>query len=246
MDHKQISSQTGKRVLLYSGGMDSYIISKLENFDVLLYIDTKSKYSQIEKEFLKKQNIPNLIIDERLSLKDVEFDSAMVPLRNLHFISIATYYGDEIILGATAGDRSTDKDVNFAQKSMDLLNYIYQKSWWCEGRNIEINLKYKNYTKLDLVKEYIEKGGSIKDLTETSFSCYTPVDGKQCGVCKPCTRKWITLLPWEDTKELYDVDPRLYWSNSELVEAIRSNLKDKVKTRGKEDLEVLDILKNSF
>ena len=243
MNHEDIAKQTNKKVLLYSGGMDSYIISKLEHFDTLLYINSKSKYSAIEIEFLKKQNIPNLIIDNRLDLSDVEFDSAMVPLRNLYFAMIATYYGDEIVLGATQGDRSTDKDLNFSGKTMDLLNYIYQKSWWCSGRNINLNLKYKNFTKLDLVKQYVEKGESIKSLVEDSFSCYTPINGKQCGTCKPCTRKWITLLPWEDTKDLYNTDPRLYWQNPELIATIEANLNDKIKTRGREDQEILDIFK---
>ena len=72
-------------------------------------------------------------IDDRLDLSDVEFESAIVPLRNLFFVMIASYYGDRIVLGATAGDRSTDKDLNFAKKTSDLLSYIYQKSWWCEG-----------------------------------------------------------------------------------------------------------------
>ena len=39
----------GKKVLLYSGGMDCYIINRLENPDVLMFIDNKSNYSSMEK-----------------------------------------------------------------------------------------------------------------------------------------------------------------------------------------------------
>ena len=238
IDTEDLGKKNNRKVLLYSGGMDSYIISKLEDFDVLLYVNSKSKYADLEIDFLKKQGI-DVVIDDRLDLSDVEMKSALVPLRNLFFVMIATYYGDEIVLGATSGDRSFDKDEAFAEKASDLLKHIYAESWWSEGRDININLKYKNWTKKQLVEEYLKRGYSIDDLVEKSMSCYTPVNGKQCGKCKPCVRKWLFMLPYKDTSYMYDSNPRDFYTD-ELIQEIRDRQGTKL-SRGEEDEETLEI-----
>ena len=43
----------GKKVLLFSAGMDSYMINQLEEPDVLLFINNKSAYADIEEKFLR-------------------------------------------------------------------------------------------------------------------------------------------------------------------------------------------------
>lgn len=238
IDVEDLGKRNNKKVLLYSGGMDSYIISKLEKFDTLLYINTRSKYANLEIEFLKKQGI-DVTIDNRLNLSDVEMASSLVPLRNLFFTMIGTYYGDEIILGATSGDRSTDKDLFFADKTSELLKRIYSESWWSEGRDININLKYKSWSKKQLVEEYLKRGFSIDDLVTKSMSCYSPVNGKQCGKCKPCVRKWLFMLPYKDTSYMYDTNPRDFYTEKYIQE-----IKDRVGTkfsRGDEDTETLEI-----
>lgn len=227
-----------KKVLLYSGGMDSFIISKLEKFDTLLYIHTGSKYADLEVEFLKEQGV-DVEVDRRLDLGDVEMASALVPLRNLFLAMIGTYYGDEIILGATSGDRSTDKDITFADKTSDLLGRIYSESWWSEGRDININLKYKSWTKKQLVDAYLAKGFDIDDLVEKSMSCYTPINKKQCGKCKPCVRKWLFMLPYKDTYYMYDTNPRDFYTDT-YIQEIRDRQGTKF-TRGEEDVETLEI-----
>lgn len=231
-----------KRVLLYSGGMDSYIIHKLEDFDTVLYIDSNSKYSKIERSFLESQDIKNLVIDDRLDLGNIEFESAIVPLRNLFFTMIGSFYGDEIVLGATSGDRSFDKDINFSDKSSDLLSYIYGESWWCDQRNINVNLKYKSWTKKQLIDEYVKRGFDVNDLVTKSFSCYNPVNECACGKCKPCVRKWISLLPYKNTSEYFDFNPEHYWAEN--IEKIKANIGDKILSRGDEDRETIEIWDN--
>jgi len=238
IETEDLGKINNRKVLLYSGGMDSYIISKLEKFDTLLYIHTGSKYADLEVEFLKKQGI-EVEIDRRLDLSDVEMKSALVPLRNLFLAMIGTYYGDEIILGATAGDRSTDKDLEFAEKTSNLLSRIYSNSWWSEGRDININLKYKDWTKKQLVDEYLKLGYDLDDLVEKSMSCYTPVNEKQCGKCKPCVRKWLFMLPYKDTSYMYDTNPRDFYTE-EYIKEIRDRVGTKL-SRGQEDTETLEI-----
>ena len=96
-----LTKPINKKVLLCSSGMDSYIIDKLEKPDICLFIDSKSNYSSIEKQWMieNKEHYNNLVIlDDVLDLSMVELDNFIVPLRNLFFVAYGTYFGDEIIL----------------------------------------------------------------------------------------------------------------------------------------------------
>lgn len=179
-----------KKVLLYSGGLDSYLIDKLWNPDIKLYIDIKGSYTNQEK--LK---LPSDIIIEEFDLSKFEREDKIIPLRNLYFCMIASYYGEEICLGATAGDRVLDKSYEFADKTSDLLSYLYSPQWWIpEGKKIKVNLQYKDKTKSELLQDYLDQGGNLKQAYDESFSCYFPDEhGKECWKCKPCFRKWIAF-----------------------------------------------------
>jgi len=122
---------------------------------------------------------------------------------------IGTYYGNKITLGATAGDQTTDKDYIFAERVKDLLDYIYSDKR-LGSRLINIGLEYKQWSKKQLLDKYLEMNYSLDDLITKSFSCYNPIDGKQCGRCKPCLRKFITLLQYEDTSRYYVNSPLNY------------------------------------
>ena len=177
-----------KKVLLYSGGMDSWLINQLWKPDVLLYINMHTKYSK--EEMLR---LPTNVEIAELDLSRWEREDAIIPLRNLYLIALATNYGDEICLGATAGDRVLDKSPQFAWMYEKLLTYLYKKQHWTEERKIEINLDFKQYSKTQLLAKYIEQGGDINVAFNNSFSCYNPQDGKECWGCKPCFRKFVAF-----------------------------------------------------
>ena len=52
IDKSTLTKPINKKVLLCSSGMESYIINAIEKPDVCLFIDSKSKYSGVEKEWL--------------------------------------------------------------------------------------------------------------------------------------------------------------------------------------------------
>ena len=172
-----------KKVLLYSGGMDSYLISKLWEPDVKLYVDLKSRYSQQEIN-----NLPADVKVVELDLGKWERPDAIIPLRNLYLAMVATNYGDEICLGATAGDRVLDKSYKFADLASNLLSYLYSPQHWTQGRTIKINLDFKGLTKEELLKLYIDKGGDINTAWKESYSCYSG-NKEPCFCCKACIRK---------------------------------------------------------
>ena len=100
----------------------------------------------------------------------------------------------DICLGATAGDRVLDKSFIFADSTSALLTYLYSPQHWIpNGRRIHINITYKDYTKTQLLKMFIEQGGDIKEAFNSSFSCYKPKEGKECWHCKPCFRKFVSF-----------------------------------------------------
>lgn len=172
-----------KKVLLYSGGMDSYLISKLWKPNVKLYVDLNSKYSKKEIEHL-----PQDVEVVSLNLGRWERPDAIIPLRNLYLVMVATNYGDEICLGATAGDRVLDKSYKFAEMASNLLSYLYSPQHWTEGRKIKINLDFKGLTKEELLRKFLNKGGNIETAWAESYSCYSGLK-EPCFSCKACVRK---------------------------------------------------------
>lgn len=173
-----------KKVLLYSGGMDSYIISRLWKPDVKLYIDYGIEQN---KEEIKR--LPSDVIIKRVDLSDyIENDGKnTIPLRNLLFANIAINYGDVVAIGGVKGDLHYDKSKRFARRATRLFNFVLMKE--DSKRKVKIVVPYKDYTKEELLRTYIARGGSIKDIEKNTWSCHVPKDGKACGECSPCKRK---------------------------------------------------------
>lgn len=184
-----------KKVLLYSGGMDSWLMSKLWKPDIKLYVDMKTRYSENELARIRKE--PDVQVVE-FPLGQWEREDAIIPLRNLYLAMVAcnvTGSEDvEILIGATAGDRVLDKSPAFVAKATDLLSYLYTPQHWIpEGKKVKVCIDYKQYTKTDLLKMFKKQGGDLEEAFTRSFSCYNPVDGHECWHCKPCFRKFTAF-----------------------------------------------------
>lgn len=186
-----------QKILLYSGGMDSYLIDKLWKPDRRIYIDMHTRYSKQEINCIKKRRDDVEFID--FPLGQWEREDKIIPLRNLYLpMVICNITGNEdvdICLGATAGDRVLDKSEEYVEKATDILSYLYQPQWWIpEGKKVRVNIDYKKYTKEDLLKMYMEQGGDLDKAYNESFSCYEPdEEGNICYLCKPCFRKFVAF-----------------------------------------------------
>lgn len=170
------------KVLLYSGGMDSWIIDKLWKPDIKLFVDIGTKGSEEEKKRLPKD-----VIVKKLDLSQYEDKEKnyLLPLRNLILAEIGSYYGDEICIGSIGGSIHKDNTEEFREKTENLINYLYSEN----GKKIKITLPYMNTSKTELVRLYKEAGGDLKEAFENTFSCYDPVNGKECGKCSSCLQK---------------------------------------------------------
>lgn len=195
---------TGKKVLLFSGGMDSLAAAWLLRPDVLLFLPHGQRYEAAERTALRLLEQrgclppgPQLIVNKSLSLGSFERDDAIIPLRNMLFACIAAQYGETILIGAMDGDRSLDKSPEFFKQASQLLSYLYAPQHWCEPRTVVIESPFVHDTKTTVVRRYLEAGYSA-DALLTSLSCYEQgADAsryfKACGTCKPCFRKWVAL-----------------------------------------------------
>lgn len=184
--------------MLYSGGLDSYCTAYLMNPDVLLAVDTGTAYGDTE---LLKMQVP-AGMEGRLrhvNLRDLAQwerpGDLILPGRNAHLVLAAAHYGDTIYLGATAGDRVTDKDDTFAALMNDLFAHLYQPQWWLPGgHTIRVLLPVKHLTKRQIVETYLLAGGDREEVVTRTFSCYHPSDDEPCRTCKPCVRRYVALL----------------------------------------------------
>lgn len=186
-----------QKILLYSGGMDSYLIDKLWKPDRRIYVDMHTRYSKQEIDCIKKRRDDVEFVD--FPLGQWEREDKIIPLRNLYLpMVICNITGNEdvdICLGATNSDRVLDKSQEYVEKATDLLNYLYQPQWWIpNGKKVRVNIDFKKYTKEDLLKMYMEQGGDLDKAYNESFSCYEPdEEGNVCHRCKPCFRKFVAF-----------------------------------------------------
>jgi 7-cyano-7-deazaguanine synthase in queuosine biosynthesis len=242
-----------KRVLLFSSGMDSYIINQLEQPDVLLFINNKSEYAELEMNFLKKMKYGNLVIlDDFINMKKIERPDGVIPLRNMYFVAAAAEYGDEILMGVTNGDMLTDKDYVFSGLMTDLLRHFYADARFDrEASNIRVDFSNKRFTKVDLIIELAHKreregsetpfGDVARELAENTFSCYHPNEnGRPCCVCKSCMRKYLSVLTATSIDLTVYGDP--YYPKLE-VERIKELIKEeKSHFRGRESEDIIKAL----
>lgn len=186
-----------KKVLLYSGGMDSWLIDKLWKPDVKLYVDMDTRYSVQERNKLD-YSVSQL---HGFNLGQFERWDAIIPLRNAFLIELAILSqmnNDEdlvIGLGSMDGDRCLDQNPKFAKLIEKLVNHLYEPQSWTPGKKIKIELPFKDHTKKELLLEYIKQGGDVKKAWEESLSCYNPQGELEepCWRCKPCVRKWFAF-----------------------------------------------------
>ena len=177
------------KVLLYSGGTDSWLIEKLWKPDKKIYINIHGFYSQDEINKLP-QDVE--VIDFPFLGTVEELDTNFVPLRNLYFLMIASNYGDEICYGATRSDRgSKDKCEEFVDMAQDIFNYCLIGNSFTKDRHITICKDFVKLNKFEIIQKYLDNGGTIKEFVEDSFSCYHSNNGIECMHCKQCYKKFL-------------------------------------------------------
>lgn len=209
-------------ILLFSGGLDSYIAWYYLNKPQTVYFSLEHKYDNIERQIVKTL-IPETIIDNSLFLADQEQEDSFIPLRNIYLMMMASKYATTIYLGGVKEDRAID---NTEKAFLEIGEFLSKYS----GKKIQIISPFRHLMKWEIVKWYLDKGLNVDDLYQ-SVSCYSGVTN-YCGKCKSCFRKWVAFKK----NNLY-----LLFENNELVQEYKLNAKNDMydSERNKFLLEVL-------
>ena len=176
-----------KTVVLYSGGLDSFLTHmnlKFRKIDhSLLYFDLGGKYSKCERDLFNSEGFHKWVdepvqISSNLMMGNLEDETAYIPNRNIlaaimaHSITDA----DVIYLGGTLSDRVNDNNPVLFAEIGKMLSNVHQK-------NIKIGSRFFKWHKPDIVKSFVLTNGfknyeTIDDaktaLVEATFSCYYP------------------------------------------------------------------------
>jgi hypothetical protein len=200
------------RVLMFSGGLDSFILKELHGFknSECLFVRMGTEENRQEEKLLDEY-FPGVLKTD-MPLASFELSNKIIPFRN-HFIALlGAQFSTNVYFAFTAGDTTRDKDYVFKAQMEGLLNYfagIPEKTTFPD-EVYEIFMPFKNHTKVQLVEEYIAAGNDPQRLIEYTKSCYA---GKQidCGICRSCIRKYVALtLNSIQCEELFETSPRLF------------------------------------
>jgi 7-cyano-7-deazaguanine synthase in queuosine biosynthesis len=215
-----------KSILLFSGGMDSFIAWHYLKYPPVLFLNAKQSYIEKEiktvKYFSRKYKKMKLYIDNSLNLSKWEEGNFYIPYRNIFFAMIASLYAPEIYLIGIKGDRVDDNNLNASRlMSKFLLNFN-------ENKNINVSSPFYKMTKSNLVKWYINNKLPVGDLLKTR-SCYNKKTMNQCGQCNSCFRRWVALEN-NGIKEKYDSPPWKWKGAKKYIRKMKAGLYDKERT----------------
>lgn len=189
-----------KKVLLYSGGMDSMCAAWMGagGYDALLRVPSGAGYDVPEAAAcaalakLSERWAPVVTVERMFDFSSIERPGdRIVPNRNAHLVLAASLHGEHIEMAAVKGDRSCDKDEQFCAHMTALLDHMWQKQHWTPARQFHIELPYKHLHKAALLRAALALGMPHTALY-LSYSCYTG-NAQHCGLCKPCVRKYVAM-----------------------------------------------------
>ena len=180
-----------RSVILYSGGMDSFCLSKMVPEADLLFIETGTGDNQHEK-----LRLPDYVKQVKMNLSAWELENKIIPFRNCFFVLAAAQMYSDIYLGATAGDTTKDKDYVFKAMMESMMNYfgLDDHKMGHTARPFIIHMPFKNKTKTEIVKLFLEYGNDPISLAQESRSCYEDSHDQECGRCRACLRKFIAFF----------------------------------------------------
>lgn len=178
------------RILLLSGGIDSYIAWHYLNKPATIYFPLGTPYTDKEMKVVMAMDA-EIIFDfslEHLGEQQVG-EKAYIPYRNLYLAMEASKYSDNIVIAGIKGDDVSDKTEAIFAEFSALLSKL-------ENRTITVSSPFWNMTKEDIVNWYIDTvpGKEQIDLVDETVSCYSISKENYCGACPSCFRKWCALV----------------------------------------------------
>jgi 7-cyano-7-deazaguanine synthase in queuosine biosynthesis len=219
-----------KIVILYSGGLDSFIMKELAKSKKLnyklVYFDIGQEYNYKEIKAIKK-------IKEKVEIRKVEWITSkenikskkgtksgniFIPGRNFILASLAAsiYLPDEIWLGGLRGEDhqdSTDKNEKFIDLVNESWNYIYKPF---NTPKLVFPFFELNWGKFEATSWLYKVNKTPKKEILKTSSCLKASKGKNCGKCVVCLRRHYIFLQL-GFKEKYETHPLTSKNNRQIV-----------------------------
>jgi len=241
-----------EKVLLISGGIDSYIgyyVTKKKYKNIKgLYVNYGYPYAEMEIETIKNLGIDCIFKDlsfmKKYQEKGEKYWGEIFPGRNWILCIIAgelIKQRGEIWMMAVNGEvkkKWGDKSEYMLIEGSKILSKFYKK-------DIEICVPFSNLTKGQLIELYLKENGDIEKLKKT-VSCHyiNNVNELPCGNCMGCLHRFVAMqrnkieeeykIPKkqviENTKKLYlpEIENSLSLFSEERKKEIRNAIKSKI------------------
>jgi hypothetical protein len=180
-------------VLLYSGGLESYVARFLFHPRKMLFFDIGTDGSAQELIRIERERIGILEIIDLAALGNFQGENMTLPHRNSIFALIASNYGSNIMIGAGL---AAHRDADFVWGAMieAQLNYFDDPAYGLKYHQpFHILMPFKNMTKSQILFEYLKHGGEPRKFAEISRSCEAATE-RECGVCSKCLRKGVAMV----------------------------------------------------
>jgi len=199
-----------KIVILYSGGLDSFIMKRLSEVenkddDVVCVYYAHGAESEKEEVSLLPLNVIRMNVDWLgkngigcVAKKSEPLKGSIyIPGRNLVFVTLAAcqFLPDEIWLGSLVDEvniDATDKNAFFRDVVSGLTTYTLSP-FKEEQVRVVFPLADRGWTKVDAVRWALNHGVSIYDISKKSSSCWHSHNGVPCGECWQCLKRFVTF-----------------------------------------------------
>jgi 7-cyano-7-deazaguanine synthase in queuosine biosynthesis len=227
-------------VILYSGGLDSFIMKKLaesKGYDVkLIHFDIGQGYSEKEDSAIKNsgfdvevRKVDWLRPQQELSGKqENNSGNIFIPGRNMILSSLAASIElpDEVWMGGLKGEDhagATDKNKTFIDKTNELWSYVY--SPFDKVPKLVFPLVDQMWGKFEAVQWLYENGHATKEEILNTSSCLSDSKEKNCGHCVVCCRRKY-IFKQLGFEEEYAQDPLTGESNLKMIIEMLKTPKD--------------------
>jgi 7-cyano-7-deazaguanine synthase len=178
-----------REILLCGGGIDSFVAWHYLGKPQALYFDLGDRNRDQEYralDTLARRHGIRLVVSRELDLGAWELQDGVIPMRQLHLATLACHRADTVWCVALKGNYGADKSSPAFERLSKLISEV-------AGRDIRIDSPFRDMTKTEVVRWYVDQSLPVDALTST-HSCMTPRGASlHCGRCAGCVCRWVAL-----------------------------------------------------
>lgn len=213
-----------KIIVLYSSGLDSFLMWRLRHYITGTPADFKAIYFNHGQAVANEEisHLPEAVQVRRIEWLDIQGlnpiecpgrneGAIFIPGRNLVFAVTAACQEipDEIWMGTLHGethDKGTDKNYEFLARTNQTINYVLGP--FLNGKQVQVKfpLADLHLNKKDLCAEALKRKVATREEIANTYSCHSG-DKQPCGECVQCVKRWAIFEELGIPQPLYQVTP---------------------------------------